>query len=211
MGLLVDPYPLCINPKILAFFINRITVQDGAFLFTYQDNQGDAAIEFWSNKKCLVPVSTGMWLVYEGLPAQVRHLFLSNSATDILCFCQQRPEWLKIPGSVAFASLGLLASEDQISFLKLHFVNAKVHTVFDAELTGRVTDCKVALWKSGKDAFFKVTEDLIQITYRKRKFNIPATSFSLNHFEKVAGIRSGIRTHKPKNGYCSFREQFNLI
>lgn len=211
MGSLADLQPISINPEILAFFVNHITIQDGTILFIYQNNQRDAATEFWSDEKHLMPVPTGMWLVYEGLPAQVRHLFLSHTAIDILCFCQQRPDWVKIPDNVAFASLGLLASADQVSFLKQHFVNAKMHTLFDAELTGRVTDCKIALWRSGKEAFFRVIDDVIQINYRKRIFNIPAISFSLNRFEKAVGLRSGVRTHKPKNGYLSFREQYNLI
>nr|WP_157247159.1 hypothetical protein [Pedobacter panaciterrae] len=146
-------------------------------------------------------------MVHEGFPAQVRHLFLGHSATDIICFCQLRPEWLRVPGNVVFAALGLLANAAQVVFLKERFTGAKVHTLFDAELTGRVTDCKIALWQAGKNAAFRIAEDLVQISYRNRKFSIPTAAFSLNRFEKAVALRSNIRTHKPR-GFGSYQEFF---
>jgi hypothetical protein len=82
-----------------------------------------------------------------------------------------------------------------------------VHTLFDAEFTGRVTDCKVALWRAGKDAAFRITDELVHIAYCDRKFSIPAAIFSLNRFEKTVALRSNIRTHKPK-GFSSYHELF---
>ena len=195
---LSDPGPSVINPFVRAFFADQITVKDDTFLFSYQDNFHGLSTEYWAPALHLVPRSAGIWLVNEGFPEQARHLFLSHSAADILCCCQLRPEWFRIPGNVAFAALGLLATADQMGFLKESFTNAKVHTLFDAGLTGRVTDCKVALWRAGKDASFKITDDLVQINYHNRKFSIPTAVFSLNRFEKTVALRSNIRTHKPK-------------
>jgi hypothetical protein len=202
-----DPGLLAVDPCVTDFFKNHINIQDEAFLFSYQDNQHVPATEYWAPAQHLVPLSPGIWLVNEGFPAQVRHLFLSHSAADILCFCQLRPEWLRIPGNVAFAALGLLATANQAGFLKERFGNAKVHTLFDAELTGRVTDCKIALWLAGKNAAFRIADDLVQITYRGRKFVIPAAVFSLHRFEQNVSLRSNIRTHKPR-GFNSYREFF---
>lgn len=204
---LSDPGPSIISPFVQAFFADHVTVKDDTFLFSYQDNLNGLATEYWAPALHLVPVSAGIWLVNEGFPAQARHLFLSYSAADILCFCQLRPEWLHIPGNVAFAALGLMVTAAQVYFLKERFANAKVHTLFDAGLTGRVTDCKVALWRAGKDASFKITDDLVQINYHKRKFSIPTAVFSLNRFEKTVALRSHIRTHKPK-GFDSYHEFF---
>lgn len=203
-----DPGPPGLNPAVQAFFLNRITVKNEAFLFFYQDHQQELAMEHWAPGQHLVPVSSGIWLVFEGFPAQVRHLFLSHSAADILCFCHLKSEWLKPPGNVAFAALGLLATVGQFRFLKERFANAKVHALFDAGLTGRVTDCKIALWQAGKDAGFRVADDLVQITYRNRKFSIPTAVFSLNRFEKTVAIRSSIRTHKPKGCFSTYQEFF---
>jgi hypothetical protein len=204
---LSDPGPSVINPFVQAFFADHVTIKDNAFLFSFQDNQHGLDTEYWTPGQHLVPVAAGIWLVNKGFPAQARHLFLSHSAADILCFCQLRQEWLRIPGNVAFAALGLLATAAHVHFLKERFTNAKVHTLFDAGLTGRVTDCKVALWRAGKDASFKVTDDLVQINYYNCKFSIPTAVFSLNRFEKTVALRSNIRTHKPK-GFDSYHEFF---
>ncbi|MEJ5962922.1 hypothetical protein [Pedobacter immunditicola] len=205
---LTDPGPLRLNPIVKDFFWKWIRIQDEVFQFPYRDHREESAREYWSPGMHLVSVTSGIWLVNEGFPAQVRHLYLSNSAADILCFCQLRPEWLRIPGNVAFAALGLLASASQVSFLTESFANAKMHTLFDAGLTGRVTDCKVALWLAGKDAAFKVEDDVVLISYRRHKFSIPAAVFSLHRFEKTVALRSNIRTHKPKGDFGSYHEFF---
>jgi hypothetical protein len=202
-----NPGPLLIDPFVRDFFADHITVQNETFLFSYQDNQRRSATEYWAPDLHLVPLTAGIWLVHEGFPAQVRHLFLGHSAADIICFCQLRWEWLLVPGNVAFAALGLLATAAQVHFLKERFANTKVHTLFDAELTGRVTDCKVALWWAGKNAAFRIADDLVQINYRNRKFGIPVPVFSLNRFEKAVALRSNIRTHKPK-GFNTYHEFF---
>lgn len=202
-----NPGPLVIDPFVRDFFANHITIQNETFLFSYQDNQRRSVTEHWAPTLHLVPLTAGIWLVHEGFPVQVRHLFLGHSAADIICFCQLRLEWLQRPGSVAFAALGLLATSAQVDFLKQRYTNAKVHTLFDAELTGRVTDCKVALWYSGKDASFRIADDLVQINYHNRRFSIPTAVFSLSRFEKTVAVRSNIRTHKPK-GFNSYHEFF---
>ncbi|MFD2964391.1 MULTISPECIES: hypothetical protein [Olivibacter] len=208
MSPFVNTHPSGINTAVLDFFKDRIHVQDDAFLFSYENNYGKTGTEYWSPGLHKVPVSVGIWLVHEGSLAQVRHLFLSHSAADILCFCQLSPDWLTLPGNVAFAALGLLAIADQVRFLKECFGNAKVHMLFDAEITGRVTDCKAALWLSGKDATFSIFDDIVQIGYRRRKFNIPVPVFSLHRFEKTVALRSNIRTHKPKGGFSSYYQLF---
>ncbi len=207
-------HPLCdlgpteLNTAVQAYFFSWVTVKNGVLLFFYQDQHGNLATEYWAPKLHLVPVSSGIWLVHEGFAVQVRHLFLGGSAADILCFCQLNPNWLNDVGTVAFAALGLLPNVDQIGFLKGRFPNAKVHTLFESGITGKVTDCKVALWQKGKDASFRVIDDLVQITYRNRRYKISVAVFSLNRFETTMGIRSKIRTHKPKGCSGSYHEFF---
>lgn len=203
-----DLGPARLNPAVQVFFLNWITVKDGVLLFFYQDQHGNLATEYWARVLHLVPVSSGIWLVHEGFAAQVRHLFIGGSAADILCFCHFNPDWLKDDVAVAFAAVGLLPNAAQIGFLKGRFPNAKVHTLFESGLTGKVTDCKIALWQKGKDASFRVIDDLVQVTYRNRRYKIPVAVFSLNRFETIIGIRSKIRTHKPKGCSGSYHEFF---
>lgn len=197
-----------VSKSVLDFFGKYVKIRDEDFLFSFQESNGNALLEYWSAEMHLVPSSGGIWLASNGFPVQVRHLFLSHSAADILCFCHNFPSWLKIPDNVAFAALGLKAFCSQIDLLKRQFFNAKVHTLFDAGITGRVTDCKIALWTKGTDATFIVHDELLHIGYHRNKFVIPVEAFSLNRFEKTVGIRSGIRTHKPKSDFNSFYDFF---
>lgn len=197
-----------LSKNVLDFFQRHSTIRNGDFLFSFLEGKKQTRMECWSAGLHLVPASTGIWLAYDGLPVQVRHLFLSHTAADILSFCHFFPSWLKISDTIAFAAVGPIASNPQISLLKRQFFNAKVHTLFDVGITGRVTDCKVALWIKGTDATFIVDRELIHVSYHRNKFVIPVEAFSLNRFEKTVGIRSGIRTHKPKGNFNSFCEFF---
>lgn len=196
------------SKSVLGFFQKHLTIRNGDFLFSFQEGNESVQTECWSAGLHLVPSSTGIWLAYDGFPVQIRHLFISHSAADILCFCHHFPSWVKISNNVAFAALGLVVSNSQISLLKHQFVNAKVHTLFDAGITGRVSDCKIALWIKGTDATFIAYGELIHIRHHRNKFVIPVEAFSLNRFEKTVGIRSGIRTHKPKDDFNSFYDLF---
>lgn len=197
-----------LSKNVLDFFQKHLTIRNGDFLFSFQEVKENVQKECWSADLHLVPVSTGIWLSHHGFSVQIRHLFLSHSVADILCFCHHFPSWLKISGNVAFAALGLIASNSQVNLLKNQFVNAKVHTLFDAGITGRVSDCKTALWIKGTDATFFADDEFVHISHHRNKFVIPVEAFSLNRFEKTVGIRSGIRTHKPKGDFNSFYEFF---
>ncbi|RZJ92817.1 MAG: hypothetical protein EOO20_00445 [Chryseobacterium sp.] len=199
---------LVFDSHVLDFFIDKQNLDNNIFRFHYREDKNNAATEYWSCSTHIIPVTSGIWLVHDGIHTQVRNLFLGHSAVDVLCFVQLRQEWLKTPGNVAFVATGLRPSVSQIAFLKDRFVNAKLHTFFDEGLTGRVTDCKVALWSVGKTATFRVVDELVEICYCNTKFHLPSQSFSLNQFEKITGFRSGIRTHKPKGNYRSFRDLF---
>jgi hypothetical protein len=198
-----------LSKSVFDFFQRHLTVRNGNFLFSFQEGNENVQTEYWSEDLHLVPSSTGIWLAYDGFPFQIKHLFLSHSAADILCFCHRFPFWLKISDNIAFAALGLIASSSQISLVKRQFFNAKVHTLFDAGITGRVADCKVSLWLYKREARFWFQDENVQIRYKRKYYSMPANTFSLSLFEKTVGLRSGVRTHKPKNGANSYSEYIN--
>jgi hypothetical protein len=200
--------PSDLSNHVLDFFQKDFNYQDDALSFRFQSKNANPEIEYWSAERHIVPRSAGVWIVNTGLPVQVRHLLLSHSVSDVLCFCHYKPSWLMKPDNIAFAALGLLASSNQVKVLKSCFTNAKVHTLFDDGIIGRVTDCKIALWMKGKDASFKVEEDFVEISLNKNRFTIPLHAFSLSRFEKTVSIRSGIRTHKPKEGFSCHHDFF---
>ncbi len=197
-----------LSVPVLSFFRDHFTNTDSSLQFVFQNNEGGAVTEYLSKGLHLTPSTDGIWLVYKGFPSQVKHLFLSHSATDILCFCHYGTGWLNPSHSVAFAALGLIVSYGQIHFLKRLFFNAKFHLLFDDGITGRVSDCKAALWLKDKEADFVANGDDLHVFYNQNKFLIPIKLFSLNRFEKMVGIRSDIRTHKPRHGFNSYYDMF---
>ncbi|KQB99854.1 hypothetical protein [Pedobacter sp. Hv1] len=196
-----------IKSELRDFFLQFSDLENGDWKFPYCLDNIEITSEYWGSRSS-IPSTAGIWLAADGFPAQVRHLFLGYSASELLCFCQYYSNWLDTSVVVAFAALGLLPSYQQLNFLYAQFPNAKVHTVFGAGLTGKVMDCKVALWLGKTDASFEIRDELVKINYRGKSFNIAECSFSLNRFEKTTGLRLAIRTHKPKGGFMSYQELF---
>jgi len=197
-----------IKPEVRNFFEPYIDMVEGNVVFPYALENHVVDQEHWGENGLRIPVSKGMWLVTDSLPVSVTHLFIGHSASDLLCFCHYHPNWVDPPCLSAFASLGLLPTKEQFIWLKSHFPNAKIHTVFDAVISGRVADCKVAAWQLGKNARFSLANDHGEFYYNKKKYRIPISIFSLSRFEKLSGIRSGIRTHKPKAPFETFYQSF---
>lgn len=199
---------LQLKAEVRNFFAPYLDMVEDKIMFPY--TLGDQVIdhEHWSENGVRIPVCKGMWLVTEGLSASVTHLFIGHSASDLLCFCHYHPNWFNPSCLSAFASLGLLPTKEQFTWLKTLFPNAKIHTVFDAGISGRVADCKVATWQLGKNARFSLVDEHCEFYCNKKRYRIPIDSFSLNRFERLSGIRAGIRTHKPKAPFETFYQSF---
>jgi len=199
---------LRLKSEVRNFFAPHINIVEDNIRFPYKLENQVLAQEHWSENGVRIPVCKGIWLVTDGLPVSVTHLFIGHSASDLLCFCHYHSNLVNPPCLSAFASLGLLPTKDQFSWLKNLFPNAKIHTIFDSGISGRVADCKVATWQLGKNARFRLADDHGEFYYNKKKYRIPVSIFSLSRFEKISGIRSSIRTHKPKASFETFYESF---
>ncbi|MBL1410104.1 hypothetical protein [Sphingobacterium faecale] len=199
---------LRLKSEVRNFFAPHINIVEDNIMFPYTMENQVLAQEHWSENGVRIPVCKGMWLVTDGLPVSVTHLFIGHSASDLLCFCHYHPNWVNPPCLSAFVSLGLLPTKEQFTWLKTLFPNAKIHTVFDAGISGRVADCKVATWQLGKNAKFTLVDDHGEFYCNRKRYRIPVGIFSMNRFEKLSGIRSGIRTHKPKAPFETFYQSF---
>lgn len=200
-----------IKQVVWSFFEPFSIRDDDGIRFFYLSENNHLETEYLNESGNKVPSTRAIWLAGTGLPSQVRHLFLSNSAVELICFCHFCPDWLRNENAVVFAALGLMPTFHQLLCLKESYPNAKVHTVFDTEITGRVTDCKIALWRTRLDAAFLYRENVLKIYNKERYFDIPGDQFSLFRFEQITGLRSGIRTHKPTGAFSSYKHLlFNL-
>lgn len=199
---------LRLKPEVRNFFAPYMDMVDGNVLFPYALENHVLAQEHWSENGVRIPVCKGVWLVTDSLPVSVTNLFIGHSASDLLCFCHYYPNWVNPSCLSGFVALGLLPTKEQFIWLKTLFPNAKIHTVFDTGISGRVADCKVATWQIGKSARFSLVDEHGEFYCNKKRYRIPVGSFSLNRFERLSGIRAGIRTHKPKAPFETFYQSF---
>lgn len=181
-----------INPLVLDFFV------------PWTDKSANGELSFKSSE---INKSVGFCLAGVYDPVMVRHHYLFYSAIEALCFCNLYTGCLERPGSSAFTVLGLLPVAVQIRQLQLYFPNAKVFTVLDNDLLGCALDCKIALWSKNKDAAFYLHKGSMICNYQDSIYRFPEHEFSLHRFQQLSGLRSGIRTFKPKAGFISFAEQ----
>lgn len=156
-----------------------------------------------------IPSTSALWIACAVYPPAVKHCFLFNSAAEAMGFSHYCTSDRSGSQDRAFVSLGLLPRRGQVERIGSMYPNAKLHTVFGSDLPEKVMDCKIALWSKCRDARFTYDRGFIQVAIESRLQLIPAEEFSLNRFERASGLRSGIRTHKPQNGFSSFLEMLN--
>jgi hypothetical protein len=191
-----------LKPEMINLFTPFFQNADGQLIFQYGNN----FVESWAPDWHRVPSTSGFWLANADYPNLITDLYISYSAAELLCFTSQRAFLFKYPEQHAFAALGLLPSSAQVAALKATFTLARWHLILDANLIGRVLDAAIATWFKGRSVSFQVNDEQVMITYSDKPFVMGSGDFSLNRFERITGLRAGMRTHKPPRGVTSFIE-----
>lgn len=191
-----------LKPEVIKLFTPFFQYTDGRLIFHY----GNEVVESWAPEWHRVPSTSEFWLANADHANLIADLYISYSAAELLCFISQRAFILKHPEQLAFAAVGLLPSSAQVSVLKSTFPLARWHLIFDTNLVGRITDAAIATWFKGRPVSFKVNDERVMIRYSDKPFVMDSGSFSLSRFERITGLRAGMRTHKPLRGLTSFIE-----
>jgi hypothetical protein len=126
------------------------------------------------------------------LPRAIQHCYLGSSAVTLIHFLDTRGIH---PANAAAVSMGLLPTRNQLATVRSEYPNAKLHCLFGDDPVGRVTACLIALWSTGRDGIFSLSDTAIRYRANGNIGEIPIQHFSLFRFERAVGIRSGIRTH----------------
>lgn len=146
-----------------------------------------------------------MWLAGGQMANMVTDLYVSYSAADLICFANfDILSFLQLSGQRAYTALGLLPTRWQVDVLKRRFPGACWHTLFGDGLLGSIADTRIAAWLKGHDARFHFIAGVIIVKYRGKTFEFKDAGFSLSRFERITGLRAGVRTHKPPAGFASF-------
>lgn len=175
--------------------------------FDFKANGQTVATEFWNAQGSRVPESKGFWKAANSF-CQPREVFIAFSATDILCFCNFYTKWLRSAENVAFVAVGTRPKISMVNEIKEMFPSAKVHLLFDNDLIGRLTDCKIAVWLGKGHIAFELIGNDVRCKTRNGRFQLDIERFSLYQFCKISGFRTTVRTHKPNNGHGSFYNLF---
>ncbi|MGZ3943316.1 MAG: hypothetical protein ACXVJB_00165 [Mucilaginibacter sp.] len=71
--------------------------------------------------------------------------------------------------------------------------------VFADDLLGRIYDLKAAAALAGHSVIVSVDQEIVRITFRFRRYQLPFETFSLNAFERISGYRfKNVKSSKPR-------------
>jgi hypothetical protein len=145
-----------------------------------------------------------MLLTSSGHPALVRDLFIVDSLMEAACFAHCNQHLLARIDQVVMATVGWFPQYQQLQAILRRYPNARVHTVFPADLAGIVADCRVALCQRGTAGQFSFFGGKLLFQGLQATFEFDAYDFSLNKFQKRLDLAPFVQAHKPKRGYNSF-------
>lgn len=128
-------------------------------------------------------------------PQLVNQVFIGESAIDVMSFYQLNKHKFNFEHAV-FVSTGGNVLRNQAKNILKAFPKAKINTLFDNDFSGKLYDIYLAAIKANKELHIRKTEDAVQFELKKGIFEIPMDQISLSRFERITGIRSGIRPIK---------------
>lgn len=173
--------------NVRLFFEPWYLVQtDGSVIFPFGDEFEHLAPGFHR-----VPTAVNPWTAGSG-PL----VFISFSAIEAICFLTCFAH--------SFADLSLL----QFIAIGNHWENVqscpgKITLLFGQDVLGRLTDIKLSMALRNKRLAIRYCADA---TFDIDGHHFTESQLTLSAFEKTLGIRSGIRTVKPRN-FNTFFEQ----
>jgi hypothetical protein len=152
-------------------------------------------VELFGHGFHMVPNTSSLWVAGQGTG---RFVIVTSSAMEAISFLTCNKRHYPAFESLTFIAIGCLPHEKQAFWIKKRFPKSKFILVFGNDLLGRLADIKIAAGLSKKTIRLILLNSKIQIIYEGRSFEFDNESLSLNVFEKSAGLRTGIRTVKPK-------------
>jgi hypothetical protein len=169
--------------------------KEGCLIFSYGDNREVFGIGFH-----LIPVSKSIWRAGQENPALIRKIFICQSAMDAICFLHLNYPAFPEPGRLCFIAIGLVPRESHFELLRGLSKGKNLSLIMGSGLYSHIADLKLASGIKGYQCVIEyVKSNTVRVTYMNKVYEFPELKFSLNAFEIVSGLRSGMRTYKSKN------------
>lgn len=177
----------------------------GNIVFAYGE-----AVEHFGFAFHKVPVTDGFWLAGNLQFSQVRLVILSASALDAVSWLNKKLPAFPQTENLLFMSLGAGVSDAQLLWIRTHLANKQFRLLFGRDLLGRMADVKLAAaFKGWPLSVYSGESDQVVINFRNRNLVFSQEQFSLAAFERVAGVRFGLATDKPKV-YTTFFDELKV-
>jgi len=193
---MTDQLPrLGIRPEVLLFFENTYSVdQQGNLEFTYGTDR-----ECFGENYHLVPVSKSIWRAGQENPALVRKIVVCQSAMDAICFLHLNFTAFAEPDRLLFIAIGLIPQDSHFKILRGLSKSKQFCLVMGTGIFGHLADLKLATGVKDRTSNIRYNEPgTILVNFRDKVYEFHEKKISLNAFEIASGLRSGMRTYKPK-------------
>jgi len=139
----------------------------------------------------------GLWVVdLSGKGKLNQRVFIAESAIDAMSFYQLNEAKYKLKDSVLLSSGGYI-TDRQIRNMLRFFPQARIHTLFDNDLSGHLYDIRVAAMHNNKELSLRKDDDRIHFILNQKKITLPVSEVCLTRIRKEMGIRPKVTVHKP--------------
>jgi hypothetical protein len=184
-----------IKPEAALFFKNTYSVDpQGYLIFSYGTDQERLGEGFH-----IIPVSKSSWRAGQENPALIRKVFICHSAMEAICFLHLNFNAFPERDRLLFIAVGLIPQDSHFKTLRGLLKGKQLCLVMGSGIFGHLADLKMAAEIKGRTCSIQYIEpETIRINYRDNVYVFSETKISLNAFEIASGLRSGIRTYKPK-------------
>jgi hypothetical protein len=163
---------------------------------------GDSAEHFSSGRQKL-PNSRNIRCSGNDTAPQV---VVTPGVMDAVAFMTLNIQKFIEPENLLFIAIGNRCNSDRLQWIGSSFKKRKIILVFPNDLTGRLTDIRIATDIRNKPVKFTWSDPFVRFETGTRSFRIDGDLVSLAAFERHAGIRTQMKTIKPFR-YNSFLEQ----
>ncbi|MDB5135433.1 MAG: hypothetical protein JWP37_2036 [Mucilaginibacter sp.] len=150
-----------------------------------------------------LPTTTNIWLAGNKM---AREIIITSSAMEAIAFLTIHSHRYPDLKRLSFLALGNLPQPVQCNWIRAKLAGRKFTLVFSNDLLGRLADIRVGAALKQKRTSFLLTGGSIRIKCDNECYELEQERLSMSAFEKISGLRMGMRTHKPKQ-FNTFLEQ----
>lgn len=143
-----------------------------------------------------VPTSQNVWRAAGDF---VTDVVITHSAMEAIAYITLNRYLHASLDNIAFVAIGNYPHALQTGWIRDTFTKRKITLVFGNCLLGVVADLRVVAGLRLLPLRMRLEDNFIGLECKGHTHSIEQGSLSLYLFEKVFGIRSGIKTSKPKN------------